>query len=147
MEFKEIIMVVLKSCLFFLLLVLIPCQSSLARSKKPVSPENRIAIVDVNQNSGSWDSSDVILTYQYDTLSGSIRLNVRGKAKQKYDELKVWVLFVDAEGMVLDKKLVYGSGYRTGQRSRGFSAEKTYTLPPKTTSMAFRSLLTPYLGP
>ena len=107
-----------------------------------VAPERRIPLFKDTFQEGSWESMDVALEYQYVEKTGVIQLSVTGKTKSWYEHLAVWVNLADAEGKVLEKKLIYNSVYRYG-KSRWIRIEKTFALPPGTTSIAFQSLLKP----
>ena len=131
-----------KYCLLFLSILLIACQGL-----QRVAPKDRIALLQGGPHAGSWESIDVFLEYQYVRQPGIIKLSIRGNAKQKYDQLSIWVLFLDTEGNILETKSVFNSGYRQGpSRKRRYigSIEKTFEMPKQTNHLAFRSLLEPY---
>jgi hypothetical protein len=114
-----------------------------------VAPERRIPLFESTPNAGSWESSDVALEYQYVKQTDVIQLSVTGKAKRGYDQLNVWVLFVDAEGKVLEKQSIYNSGFRSGTsrtKPHKGTIEKTFEMPLETTHIAFQSLLQPRRG-
>ena len=142
MELMRVIVGAFKSCLLFLSILLIACQG-LQRA----APKDRIALLQGGPLAGSWESIDVFLEYQYVRQPGIIKLSIRGNAKQKYDQLSIWVLFLDTEGNILETKSVFNSGYRQGpSRKRRYigSIEKTFEMPKQTNHLAFRSLLEPY---
>jgi hypothetical protein len=114
-----------------------------------VAPERRIHLFESTPHEGSWESSAVTLEYQYVKQTGVIQLSVTGKAKRGYDQLNVWVLFVDAEGKVLEKGSIYNSGFRSGtskQRPHKGKIERTFEMPLETTHIAFQSSWQPRLG-
>lgn len=114
-----------------------------------VAPANRIPLFENTPYEGSWESSDVALEYQYVKQTDVIQLSVTGKAKRGYDQLNVWVLFIDAEGKVLEKKSIYNSGFRSGtsgKRPQKGTIEKTFEMPLETTHLAFQSSLEARLG-
>jgi hypothetical protein len=111
-----------------------------------VAPEKRIPLIKDTPHKGSWESSDVTLEYQYVEQNDVIQLSVAGEAKRGYDQLMVWVKFVDAEGKILETKSIYNSGFRSGssgERPRKGRIEKTFEMPPGTTDIAFQSSLQP----
>jgi hypothetical protein len=64
------------------------------------------------------------------------------KSGQRKDQLNVWVVFVDADGKVLEKKSIYNSGFRSGtskRRPQKGTIEKTFEMPLETTHIAFQS--------
>ena len=139
------------NCKFVILsIVLIAFQSSCAGpGQMTVAPERRIPLFQDTLQKGSWESSDVALEYQYVKQPGVIQLSVTGKAKRGFDQLSVWVLFVDAQGKVLETKSIYNSGFRTedraSKRHKG-TIEKTFEMPLATTDIAFESSLQPRSG-
>ena len=144
MELKEATMGAFKYCLLFLSILLIACQGL-----QRVAPKDRIALLQGGPHAGSWESNDVFLEYQYVTQPGIIKLGIRAKAKRKYDQLSVWVSFLDTEGKILETQSVYNSGYRLRlSRNKRYksSVEKTFEMPMETNHLAFRSLLQPYTG-
>jgi len=114
-----------------------------------VAPERRIPLFKDTLQKGSWESSDVTLEYQYVKQPGVIQLSVTGKAKRGYDQLSVWVLFVDAQGKILETQNIYNSGFRTEdkatKREKG-TIEKTFQMPLATTDIAFQSSLKTRVG-
>jgi len=133
-----------------LTIVLVAFQSSCAGpGQRTVAPERRIPLFKDTLQQGSWESSDVTLQYQYVKQTGVIQLSVTGQAKRGYDQLTVWVLFVDAQGKVLQTQNIYNSGFRTQdkatKREKG-TIEKTFQMPLATTDIAFESSLQTRVG-
>jgi hypothetical protein len=147
MRSKKIILEAFK-CMFVILSILwVAFQSScVSPGQMTVAPEKRIPLIKDTPHKGSWESSDVTLEYQYVEQNDVIQLSVAGEAKRGYDQLMVWVKFVDAEGKILETKSIYNSGFRTGssrERPRKGRIEKTFEMPPGTTDIAFQSSLQP----
>jgi hypothetical protein len=145
MRSNKIILEAFKCWFVILSILLVAFQYSCVSSgQMAVAPERRIPLFEDTPYEGSWESSDVTLEYQYVKQTGVIQLSVTGKAKSGYDQLIVWVLFVDAEGKVLEKKRIYNSGFRsgtTGTEPQNGTIEKTFEMPLETTHIAFQSLL------
>jgi hypothetical protein len=137
MELMKPITGALQSCLMFVLILLIACQGM----QTTVAPENRIALLQGGPHAGSWESNDVFLEYQYAKQPGTIKLNLGGHAKRGYDQLSVWVLFLDEQGKILDTKSVFNSGFRQKLTRGKGSIEKTFEIPMGTVQFAFRSML------
>ena len=133
MEPKKIILEAFKCMFVILSILLVVFQYSCAGpGQMAVAPERRIPLFKDTPNEGSWESSDVALEYQYVKQTGVIQLSVTGKAKRKYDQLNVWVLFVDAEGKVLETESIYNSGFRSGSsrtKPHKDTIEKTFEMP------------------
>ncbi|MCP4256221.1 MAG: hypothetical protein GY774_01685, partial [Planctomycetes bacterium] len=95
MELKKANMGAFKYSLLILSILLIACQGP-----QRVAPQDRIALSQGGPHAGSWESKDVFLEYQYVRQPGIIKLGIRAKAKRKYDQLSVWVSFLDTEGKI-----------------------------------------------
>ena len=147
---KKIILEAFKCMLVLLAILLAAFQSSCVSSgQMAVASESRIPLIKGSPHEGSWESSDVTLKYQYVEQADVIQLSVTGKAKHGFDQLTVSVLFLDAQGKVLETKSIYNSGFRTGtskSRSHKGKIERTFKMPLETTNIAFRSSLTPRSG-
>lgn len=125
------------SCLVFFSMVLANCQGL----QTTVAAQDRIPLLQGGPHAGSWESSDVVLEYQYVAQEGTFKLNIGGNAKQKYDQLSVWIIFIDDQGKLLETKSVFDSGYRM-QLSKGKDAiEKSFEIPLNSTQFAFQSML------
>ena len=139
-----------KSCLWLLLILLMVPQDRYVNAQRAIAEQNRIPLSQDASYEGTWESSDVSLDYNYVRQAGTIKLSFQGRAKAKYDQLIVRVVFLDAQGNILDRKIVYNSGFRgelsRSKKYRKKSFTKTFELPPQTTHMAFQSLLKPYVG-
>ena len=150
MRSKKLIPAAFK-CMFVMLSILwIAFQSSCAGpGQMTVAPERRIPLIEDTPQKGSWESNDVALQYQYVDQAGVIQLTVTGSAKRGYDQLMVWVEFVDAGGKILKTESIYNSGFRTGSsggKPHKGRIEKTFDMPPGTTYIAFQSSLQPRRG-
>ncbi len=134
-----------KLLIFIILWVSFP-SACVGPGKMTVPSEKSIPLVKDTPQEGSWESSDVVLKYQYVEQTGVIQLSVMGKAKRGYDQLVLWVKLVDPEGKVLETKSIYNSGYRSryskGKAYKG-TIEETLEIPLETTAIAFQSSLTP----
>lgn len=128
MELKQVMGGAVKGAFLLLVLFTIACQGV----QKTVKPEDRIALLEGGPHSGTYESQTISLDYQYYKQADEIRLNVRAKVetKARYAGLKVWTLFVDSQGKILAEKSIY-------------SWENTFTIPPGTTDLAFRTFLEP----
>jgi hypothetical protein len=129
-------------CLLFFSMVLATCQGL----QTAVAAQDRIPLLQGGPHTGSWESNDVSLEYQYVAQEGTFKLNIGGNAKRKYDQLSVWIKFFDAQGKVLETKSVFNSGFRR-ELSRGKDAiEKTFEIPESSTQFAFQSMLKDRIG-
>ena len=115
-----------KNSLLFLSLALIACQGV----QRTVAPEDRISLHAGGPHTGIWESTTIRLEYQYYKLSDEFKLSVQAKVKTeiRYDSIKVWVLFVDAEGRILERNEV--GVYRL---------DNTFKMPPEVTYISFHA--------
>ena len=124
------------SCILFLSILLIACQGI-----QRVESKDRTSLLQGGPHTGTWESIDVFLEYQYVNQAGIIELNIQGKAKCLYEEFQIWLSFCEAGGKILETKSVYNSEYLTeylDERPRKISIEKTFEIPPETNHLAFQ---------
>jgi hypothetical protein len=126
MESRRVIVGAIKSCLLFISILLIGCQGM----QRTVAPEDRISLRSGGPHTGIWESNTIFLEYQYYKLTGEFKLStqVNTKTKVRYDGFNVYVLFVDAEGRVLERKEV--AVYRL---------DNMYEMPPEATFISFHA--------
>jgi hypothetical protein len=142
MELKKSVWKDANIYIWFLALLLIACQGV-----QVIEAEDRISLFDGGPHTGSWESSDVILKYEYIREPGLISMKVQGEAKGKYDQLTVWVFFLDTQGQILQTRTVFNTGYiaqTPSERPRKESTEITFEVPMETNHLAFRSNVKPY---
>ncbi|MGD9043071.1 MAG: hypothetical protein PVG06_05120 [Desulfobacterales bacterium] len=150
MKSKTAIADVSKSILLLFAFLLLAFPNGCSTPGQPtIAPQNRIPLARDAQQGGSWESSDATLEYRYIKESGITKLGVRGRARAKYDQFTVSVLFLDADGRILERGSIYNSGFRVGRvpskRLRN-DFENTLEIPQAATHMAFQSSLIPYVG-
>ena len=138
MELMRAVIGAFKSSLLLLSILLIACQGV----QRTVAPEDRISLRQGGPHTGIWESQAILLEYQYYKLSGEFKLSIQAKVKTKirYDGIKVYVLFVDAEGRVLERNEV--AVYRL---------DNTFEMPPEVTYIFFHANTyrrsVPYMNP
>lgn len=113
-----------------MIVFLIACQGI----QKTVTPEDRIPLLDGGPHSGNWESRTMLLDYQYYKHSGEIKLSLRIKVRTRtrYDGYRVWVLFSDGQGKILEEKSIW-------------SRENILKIPPQTVYLSFRTYLQPHV--
>jgi hypothetical protein len=124
-------------CLLFISLVLAICPGL----QTTAEAQDLFPLQQGGPHPGAWESSDVDVDFKYVAEQGTFKLDIGGKAKRGYDQLSVWIKFIDAQGKVLEKKSVYNSGFRQKLLRAEGRIEKTYEIPPNTTQFAFHSML------
>ena len=150
MKSRPLITAVSKNILLLLSFLLLAFQSSCSTpGQRTIAPQNLIPLTRDAQQGGSWESNDASLEYHYIKASGITKLSVRGRARAKYDQFTVSVLFLEADGKILERRSVYNSGFRgepTQKKRLRRDFESTHEIPPEATHMAFQSSLRPFVG-
>ena len=126
MELMRVIVGTFKSCLLLLSLLFIACYGI----QRTVAPEDRISLRQGGPHTGIRESLAFLLEYQYYKLSGEFKLSVQAKPKSKirYAGVKVYVLFVDAEGSILERNEV-----------AVYPLDNTFKMPPEVTYISFHT--------
>lgn len=110
-----------------------------------IPPERREPLVEGGNNQGNFSYGPLTVDYSY-TVTGSnmvvggSNMTLAGKAyyQASAGSLDVRILFLDATGIVLEQKIVYSSGYRTGTAKRSDRVfQKTLSVPPGSAGITF----------
>lgn len=96
------------SLLLVVLLSLIGC----AATKVPI--DRQIQLAEGTDIQGRYKTGEVSVVYTFNQTGDTMLLNGKISFQGRGDSLNVRVLFTDAAGLVLDRKLVYLTGYRSG---------------------------------
>lgn len=121
------------------------CHSTgLTRPTEPMAPEKRIALQPSGPHSGEADTGDLVVAYTYELAAEPTReLHVKGGIRNvrfKGDAVNVYLNFLDYTGSVVEKKILYASGYKRSTYIRRPSTfDTTLPLPPGTVAIAFSS--------
>lgn len=101
-----------------------------------VPADQQIAFSETGKSGGSYKSGGCTVEYSYD-LAGE-KMNLRGSASYRtgVDSLDVRVLFLDGTGSVMEQKIVFSTGYRTG-KGRGGGFQEALVMPPGAAGIAF----------
>lgn len=114
--------------------------SSCTAGINAVSVENRLLFADESSKQGMFSYGDMVVSYSYQA-NGSL-LTISGKVdyQRSFDSLDVYLLLLDANGRVMQKKLVYASGFRTStDHVHGVSFQESLVLPSATAGISFDS--------
>jgi hypothetical protein len=114
----------------------------------PDIPQDRtIMITATEPRTGQFNYGGLLLDYAY-TLTVE-RLNLSGviSYRDSFDSLDVRILFLDAAGKVLGRKLLYMSGYRTGLYNvTAHPFDQTFDLPAGCVAFTFTASAMPRTG-
>ena len=130
---KKYVVTAFNYSLLLLSVLLIAC----ATTPRTVAQDDRISLRDGGPHTGTWESRNVSVDYQYTKQTGAIQLRVSPRAKRQFSELTIWALFVDAKGNVLENQEVYSIGTRPGSPL----LENKFEIPSGTTYLSFNSRL------
>ena len=142
MQIKNFLWQRIIRCLLVFLMVLATCQVL----QTAVAAQDLIPLQQGGPHTGSWESMDVFLEYQYVAQQSTFKLNIGGKAKRGYDQLAVWIKFFDAQKKVLEKKSIFNSGFRKKLFRGKDRIEKTFEIPMNSTQFGFHSMLQERVG-
>jgi hypothetical protein len=103
-----------------------------------VSADERILFDAKGSAQGSFSRNALTVVYSYRLAAGTLTVGGDIDYTWPVDSLDVYLLFLDAAGTVLQKKIVYSSGYRVARRwttERNF--QETMAVPPGTAGISF----------
>jgi hypothetical protein len=132
----------------FLTAALSACQSMGTVS---IAPDKRIALQPAGPHQGEADTGDLVVAYAYRLLpEPEHRIEITGgirSSRIRGDYINVYLNFVDDTGHVLQRKILYSSGYKRDVYIRHPSTfDTTLPLPPETSAIAFSSYVQPSSG-
>ena len=132
----------------FLTAALGACQSL---GTAPIAPDQRITLQPVGPHQGEADTGDLVVAYTYQIIEGTVReIQISGgirSARSRGDKTSVYLNFVDGSGKVLEKKILYSTGYKQDVYVRRPSTfDTTLPVPPDTAAIAFSSYVQAYSG-
>lgn len=78
-----------------------------------VAEEKRIALSNKTDVSEVYKSGPLIVIYDYQRAGNKLTISGSVEFLQSIDSLDVRIVFLDATGLVLGKKIVYSSGFRS----------------------------------
>jgi len=113
-------------------------------SAAPIAPEKRIPLQPDGPHQGEADTGELVVAYSYrlDPESNQ-EIQVKGgvrSVKYRWDVVNIYLNFLDNAGNVLDREIIYASGYgRNVYVRRPSTFDTTLPLPPDTAAIAFSS--------
>lgn len=125
-----------ESTLLFLLLVVLLSLTGCAASKVPV--DRQIQLTDGMGIQGRYKTGQVSVAYTFNRTGDTMQLSGKISHSGRGDSLNVRVLFTDAAGQVLQRKLVYSTGYRSaGGLVDGGNFKQQLKVPPDAVGFSF----------
>lgn len=110
-----------------------------------IPPERRTPLIEGENNQGNFSYGQLSLDYSYtvtgsNMIAGGSNMILAGKAAYLggADSLDIRILFLDATGIVLQQKIIYSSGFRSGNgKGSGRVFQKTLSVPPRSAAITF----------
>jgi hypothetical protein len=87
--------------------------SGCAMTTKIVPEDKRIMLAEKTATSETYSSGPLTVNYEYQRSGDTLTIAGNVEFRQGVDSLDVRIYFLDGEGLVLGRKLVYSSGYRS----------------------------------
>ncbi|MFT5726301.1 MAG: hypothetical protein ACI8PB_000419 [Desulforhopalus sp.] len=103
-----------------------------------VPVEKRVELLQTGTIKDIFKSNGLIVEYNYTLTDGSMLLSCSAALSFPVESFDVRLLFLDAQGTVLQQKVVYSSRQR--------SDEKSLDVPPGTASISFMDSSQPFRG-
>ncbi len=110
-----------------------------------IPPERRTPLIEGENNQGNFSYGQLSLEYSYtvtgsNMIMGGSNMILAGKAAYLggADSLDIRILFLDATGIVLQQKIIYSSGFRSGNgKGSDRVFQKTLSVPPGSAAITF----------
>lgn len=84
-----------------------------ALKNKTVAEDKRVAFVEKTTTPETYVSGPLTVNYEYQRSGDTLTISGSVKFRQSVDSLDVRLFFLDADGLVVGRTLVYSSGYRS----------------------------------
>jgi len=132
----------------FLYLLIILCFGFLgcASANKIISENKRIPLAQTGSDSGVFKDTSLTIDYSYNLAGDKITLTGSAHYRGRISSLSVYLLFLDATGKRIDKKLVAYSGFRSMDRMSDHVIDKTLVVPSGATGFSFSFYTQEYNG-
>jgi hypothetical protein len=123
----------------FLYLLILVCLGFLgcASANKIISEDKRIPLVEKGSDSGVFKDTRLTIEYSYSLAGDKITMTGNGHFSGRIDSLSIYLLFLDAAGKRIDKKLVAYSGFRSMDMKSDHAIDKTLVVPSGATGVSF----------
>lgn len=101
--------------------------------------DQRIMLTRQEGDRGSFVSGQLTVTYNYSITGNNLAMKGLVSHRGRVDSLDVRVLFFDGTGQIIDRRLVYSTGFRSDAAREGGdrSFQKSLTVPPGATGFSF----------
>ncbi|MFW2366624.1 MAG: hypothetical protein ACN4GW_09415 [Desulforhopalus sp.] len=124
---------------FFVSILLVVSLSLIGCAANTMVPLDRqIQLSEGADTQGSYKTGQVTVVYSYKRTGDNMVLSGTVSHYGGFDSLNVRALFTDAGGQILQRDLIYSTGYRKGRGHKGGSDfEENLKVPPGAVGFAF----------
>ncbi|MBL0715728.1 MAG: hypothetical protein JJV98_18740 [Desulfosarcina sp.] len=121
------------------------CASGIRNSYvgQAAKPDGRIALRPGDIHQEKWQTNDIAVNFEYQReagridLAGNIELQKRLSNFTQVDYVRVYVHFLDTEGIILASQHLWSSSFNTEPFFVRFTFTRQYPLPPDTHGLTF----------
>lgn len=110
--------------IWFLLILISLSLSGCAGLGQNVSVEDRILFEEIEKSQGRFIQDGLTVDYSYRLAGSNMTLDGTADYTRSVNSLNIYLLFLDEGGNVLQRNIVYSSGYRV---ARSWGNERTFS--------------------
>ena len=132
------------SVALLLSLAIVACATASApHIGKTARPENRLPLSELSRTETTWTAKDLKLHYLAAQAGDNLEISgfvEFGSNLAKYpviNAFRVYLHYLDAEGLVLDSKLLWSTGVNNEYRFVRWTFERQWPVPPPATAVGF----------
>lgn len=117
---------------------------------RPTKPYSRISLQTTGDHQERWKTNDIAIDFAYQRqtelfamtgmaiqISGQVELQKRLYNFPVINYLRIWVHFLDDEGLILSTHRLWTASRRTDTRLIRFDFQRQFPLPPNTAMLTF----------
>lgn len=108
-----------------------------ASTNKIIGEDKRIPLVESGSESGAFKDTRLTVEYSYTRSGDKITLTGVARHNGRISSLSVYLLFLDATGKTIDKKLICYSGFRSMDTKSDHAIDKTLVVPSGATGFSY----------
>lgn len=131
------------AAVMLLSLFLLACAAAAPHIGKTARPDNRILTADLPGGDSTWRGKDIAIVYKAATagpdleISGFIEFSSNLAKYPGVNYFRVYLHFLDTDGLVLDSKLLWAPGGQRDSRFIRWTFQRQWPMPPGTAALGF----------
>ncbi|BHH86236.1 hypothetical protein LA52FAK_45250 [Desulforhopalus sp. 52FAK] len=128
-----------RNCLLTVgIVVLLLLMSGCAMKNQRVGQDKRVTLAGKTTAAETYKNGPLTVNYEYKRVGDTLTISGSVGFPRSVDSLDVRIFFLDAEGLVIGKSLVYSSGYRSlAGRGSARTFRRNVDIPDGTVSFSF----------